>query len=128
MPKDNHSLMQLYLDGQKNNFYTFFYTKDQNYQKLNQDIIPDSLQFLKKKDLGDILYTKILATKNVFQKKKIPFRSFYIKSKNEEVLGELFTYFILETILLAKALKINPYDQPAVELIKIETKKILKSS
>ena len=128
MPKDNHSLMQLYLDGQKNNFYTFFYTKDQNYQKLNQDIIPGSLKFLKKKNLGNILHSKILATKKVFQKKKIPFRSFYLKSKNEEVLGELFTYFILETILLAKALKINPYDQPAVELVKIETKKILKSS
>ena len=128
MPKDNHSLMQLYLDGQKNNFYTFFYTKDQNYQKLNQDIIPGSLKFLKKKNLGNILHSKILATKKVFQKKKIPFRSFYLKSKNEEVLGELFTYFILETILLAKALKINPYDQPAVELIKIETKKILKNS
>ena len=128
MPKDNHSLMQLYLDGQKNNFYTFFYTKDQNYQKLNQDIIPGSLKFLKKKNLGNILHSKILATKKVFQKKKIPFRSFYLKSKNEEVLGELFTYFILETILLAKALKINPYDQPAVELIKVETKKILKSS
>ena len=128
MPKDNHSLMQLYLDGQKNNFYTFFYTKDQNYQKLNQDIIPGSLKFLKKKNLGNILHSKIQATKKVFQKKKIPFRSFYLKSKNEEVLGELFTYFILETILLAKALKINPYDQPAVELIKIETRKILKSS
>ena len=128
MPKDNHSLMQLYLDGQKNNFYTFFYTKDQNYQKLNQDIIPGSLKFLKKKNLGNILHSKIQATKKVFQKKKIPYRSFYLKSKNEEVLGELFTYFILETILLAKALKINPYDQPAVELIKIETKKILKSS
>ena len=24
MPKDNHSLMQLYLDGPKNNFFTFF--------------------------------------------------------------------------------------------------------
>jgi glucose-6-phosphate isomerase len=105
MPKDNHS-----------------------YQKLNQDIIPGSLKFLKKKNLGNILHSKILATKKVFQKKKIPFRSFYLKSKNEEVLGELFTYFILETILLAKALKINPYDQPAVELIKVETKKILKSS
>ena len=86
------------------------------------------MEFLKKKNLGNILHSKILATKKVFQKKKIPFRSFYLKSKNEDVLGELFTYFILETILLAKALKINPYDQPAVELIKIETKKILKSS
>ena len=128
MPKDNHSLMQLYLDGNKNNFYTFFYTKDRNYPKLNQDMIPGSLKFLKRKDLGDILYSKILATKKVFQKKNIPFRSFFIKSKNEEVLGELFTYFILETILLARALKINPYDQPAVELIKIETKKLLKRS
>ena len=128
MPKDNHSLMQLYLDGNKNNFYTFFYTKDRNYPKLNHNMIPGSLKFLKRKDLGDILYSKILATKKVFQKKKIPFRSFFMKSKNEEVLGELFTYFILETILLAKALKINPYDQPAVELIKIETKKLLKRS
>ena len=128
MPKDNHSLMQLYLDGQKRNFYTFFYTKDRDYPKLNQDMIPGSLKFLKRKDLGDILSSKILATKKIFKKKKIPFRSFFIKNKNEEVLGELFTYFILETILLAKALKVNPYDQPAVELIKIETKKILKSS
>ena len=91
-------------------------------------MIPGSLKFLKRKDLGDILYSKILATKKVFQKKNIPFRSFFIKSKNEEALGELFTYFILETILLARALKINPYDQPAVELIKIETKKLLKRS
>jgi len=34
-------------------------------------------------------------------------------------------FFILETILIGMALKINPYDQPAVELIKKETKKIL---
>ena len=128
MPKDNHSLMQLYLDGNKNNFYTFFYTKDRNYPKLNKEMIPGSLKFLRKKDLGDILNSKISATKKVFKKKNIPFRSFFIKSKNEEVLGELFTYFILETILLARALKINPYDQPAVELIKIETKNLLKRS
>ena len=128
MPKDNHSLMQLYLDGNKNNFYTFFYSKDRNYLKLNKEMIPGSLKFLRKKDLGDILNSKISATKKVFKKKNIPFRSFFIKSKNEEVLGELFTYFILETILLARALKINPYDQPAVELIKIETKNLLKRS
>ena len=57
----------------------------------------------------------------------IPFRSFYIKKRSEETLGELFTFFILETILLGKALNINPYDQPSVELIKKETKKFLSS-
>ena len=58
-------------------------------------------------------------------KKKIPFRSFKILKRNEETLGELFCFFVLETILLGKALKLNPFDQPSVELIKIETKKIL---
>ena len=60
-----------------------------------------------------------------FKKKKIPFREFLNKKKNESTLGELFTFFILETILLGKALNINPYDQPLVELIKKETKKNL---
>jgi glucose-6-phosphate isomerase len=48
-----------------------------------------------------------------------------IQDRNEEALGELFIFFILETILLGKALNVNPYDQPAVELIKSETKKFL---
>ena len=59
------------------------------------------------------------------QKKNIPFRSFEIKKRDEKTLGELFCFFMLETVLIGKALKINPYDQPAVELIKKETKKIL---
>ena len=35
MPKDNHSVMQLYLDGFKNNFFTFFYVKEKNSLKIN---------------------------------------------------------------------------------------------
>ena len=59
------------------------------------------------------------------KKKKIPFRSFEILKRDEKSLGELFTFFILETILLGRALNVNPFDQPSVELIKKETKKIL---
>ena len=66
------------------------------------------------------------ATENVFRQKKIPFRSFEIKQRDEKTLGELFAFFILETILLGKLLKINPYDQPAVELIKQETHNLLR--
>tara|TARA_B100000131_G_scaffold279718_1_gene285069 strand:+ start:294 stop:419 length:126 start_codon:yes stop_codon:yes gene_type:complete len=40
-------------------------------------------------------------------------------------LGELFCFFILETILLGRLLKVDPFDQPSVELIKVKTKKIL---
>ena len=125
MPKDNHSLMQLYLDGKNSNFYTFFHTKENFSPKITNATILPSQRFLKGKSLDNIVSSQILATKKVFLKKKIPFRSFYLKTRSEETLGELFTFFIIETILLAKALKINPYDQPAVELIKLETKKIL---
>ena len=128
MPKDNHSLMQLYLDGQKNNFYTFFSSADKISPKINKETISRSKNFLINKSLQDILDSKILATQKVFLKKKIPFRSFFLKTRKEETLGELFTFFIVETILIAKALKINPYDQPAVELIKKETNKILVNS
>ena len=61
----------------------------------------------------------------MFKKKNIPFRSFEIKKRNEKTLGEIFCFFILETILLGRSLKVNPFDQPSVELIKTETKKLL---
>ena len=125
MPKDNHSLMQLYLDGFKNNFFTFFYVKENHSEKINNEKILLSKSYLKNKDFGKIIFSQKKATENIFRKKKIPFRSFEINKRDERTLGELFTFFILETILVGKALKINPYDQPAVENIKKETEKIL---
>ena len=125
MPKDNHSVMQLYLDGYKNNFFTFFYVNENKTPKINNIIFNKDNNNLKNKKLSDIIYAQFKATQNVFEKKNIPFRSFEIKKRNEKTLGELFSFFILETILLGRALNINPYNQPAVELIKKETNKIL---
>jgi len=125
MPKDNHSVMQLYLDGFKNNFFTFFYSHENNSVKINNDSVLLEQNFLKNKDINQIMFAQKKATEIVFKKKNIPFRSFEIKKRDEKTLGELFCFFILETILIGKALKINPFDQPAVELIKKETKKIL---
>ena len=125
LPKDNHSVMQLYLDGFKNNFFTFFYTHEIRSLKINSSKILHSQKFLKNKSLSDVIYAQKKATEKVFSKKNIPFRSFEIKNRNEKTLGELFCFFILETILIGKSLNLNPYDQPAVELIKVETKRIL---
>ena len=125
MPKDNHSVMQLYLDGPKNNFYTFFYVKNKDSMKINRDKVFSSHKYLMNKNLDQIIYSQKLATEKVFLNKNIPFRSFEVIRRNEKTLGELFCFFILETILIGRVLKINPYDQPSVELIKKETKKIL---
>ena len=124
MPKDNHSVMQLYLDGVKNNFYTFFSIKDNSSLKINT--ILNSDKFLKDRTVSEIKLFQKKATENVFERKKIPFRSFEIIKLDEKTIGELFIFFILETILLGSVLKVNPYDQPAVESIKKETKKFLK--
>ncbi len=125
MPKDNHSVMQFYLDGPKNNFFTFFDVFNKKSEKINKSNLLKSHSYLKNKSINEIIFAQRLATEKIFKKKKIPFRSFFVKKKNEQTLGELFCFFILETILLGRALKVNPFDQPSVELIKKETKKIL---
>ena len=125
MPKDNHSVMQLYLDGPNNNFFTFFHVREKKSDKINNNIILSSSDYLKNKNLSKILLSQKLATERVFLNRNMPFRSFEIINRNEKALGELFCFFILETILLGRALKIDPYNQPSVELIKKETKRIL---
>ena len=125
MPRDTHSVMQLYLDGFKNNFFTFFHVNDSKFDKIKNLNILSQQNYLKNKNSSSILYAQKKATENVFMNKNIPFRSFEVKKRDEKTLGELFCFFILETILIGKALNINPYDQPAVELIKKETKKLL---
>lgn len=126
MPKDNHSLLQLYLEGPKNNFFTFFFSHERENIKIIKNRYFHFSDYLKNQTIGNILSSKKLATENVFLKKKIPYRSFYVHKKNEEVLGEIFTFFILEVILLGKVMNVNPYDQPSVELVKKETIRILK--
>ena len=125
LPKDNHSLMQLYLDGNKNNFFTIFDVNDQKGPKIkNKNLLP-GYNFLKNKSVKSVMIAQKDAVKNVFKKQGLKFRNFEILNKDEESLGIVFTYFMLETILLGKLMKLNPFDQPAVELIKKETKRIL---
>ena len=124
VPKDHHSLLQLYLDGPKDKFFTFFNsTTKENITKINKKIIPENMNFLKKKNLKSIIHAQSEATKNIFKLKKIPFRQITFNKKNEEELGKIFTFLVLETLLLSRLMKINPFDQPAVEEVKIETKK-----
>ena len=126
MPKDNHSLLQLYLSGFNKNFFTFFIVSEKNSMKIKDSLLLESYKFLKNKNVFQILNSQRIATQNIFKKKNIPFRSFYIKQRNEETLGELFCFFTLEVILLSNLMKVNPLDQPQVELVKKETFNLLR--
>ena len=112
---------------EKKIIFIHFFVKDEVSERIKNKELFKSHDYLKNKSLENILYNQYVATKKIFSKKKIPFRSFEIYKRDETSLGELFVFFILETILLGKALKINPYDQPSVELIKTETKRNLIS-
>ena len=126
-PKDHHSLLQLYLEGPRDKFFTFFNSsKKENIIKVSNNFIPNNMKFLKNKNLEFIVNAQCKATKNIFKLKKIPFRQITFNKKNEEELGEVFTFFVLETILLARLMNIDPFDQPAVEEVKIETKRFLR--
>jgi len=126
-PKDHHSLLQLYLDGPKDKFFTFLNSKEKNNNfRIHKSIIPNNMNFLKNKNLKSIIDSQCNATKKIFEIKKIPFRQINLGKKNEENFGEIITFFVLETILLSYLMEVNPFNQPAVEQVKIETKKILR--
>ena len=125
-PKDHHSLLQLYLEGPKNKIFNIFSFKEKKKVKINTKKYTNKINFLHNKDVSIVKEEQKNALIQVFKSKKIPFREFTIKNLNEETLGELFSYFMLETIFVGKMLNLNPFDQPAVEEIKLVTKKLLK--
>ena len=122
-PKDHHSIMQLYLDGKKNKFFTFFKTIN---NKLDQPIKDYFDQKFKRNSLNNIIDSQFNATINVFKKNLIPFRVVLIDQKKPiKSFISLIVYSMLETAILCKALNLNPFNQPAIEEIKKETYSLL---
>ena len=124
-PKDHHSLLQLFLDGPKDKVFYIFSSETKNKNNLKIKNLDAKLKFLNNKSLKTIKEAQREAFVNILKKNEIPFREFKIKDFSEETLGELFSYFMLETAIIGKLSNLNPYNQPAVELIKNETKNLL---
>ncbi|MBD1172486.1 glucose-6-phosphate isomerase [Pelagibacterales bacterium SAG-MED05] len=124
-PRDHHSLLQLYLDGPKDKLFYVFSSDTDNKKKINSNILGKKLNFLNNKSINQIKIAQKNAFLKVLKKKRIPFREFKIGDISEKALGELFSYFILETVIVGKIANINPFNQPAVEEVKVYTKKIL---
>ena len=116
-PRDHHSMAQLYLDGPKDNYFTIFPPAENKYfskfDKLNFTNIENQTP-------QELINSQYNAIQKVFIEKNIPFRTITIGNNKLNIL-QLFLYYFLETIILGEAQNINPYDQPAVEEIKIKT-------
>ena len=124
-PKDHHSLMQLYLDGPKDKLFYIFSTKTNKKMKIKNNSFGKAFNYVENKEYSKVKEAQKKALIKIFKNKNIPYQEFQINKINEETLGELFSYFIVETVLIGKLLNINPFNQPAVEDVKILTKKYL---
>ena len=118
-PRDHHSLLQLYLDGPKDSFFYFFSLNNKKKINKNKGFFVEALN---NKDTYEVIENQKKALITLFKNKKIPFLSIEMKKRNEETLGELFSYFIFETVLMGENLKVDPFSQPAVEQLKTLTK------
>ncbi len=122
---DQHSQLQLYLEGPKDKFFTFIVAK-----KTKNDFLVKDLKGVKTlfggKKLSEIVKVEQDTTIEVLNRKKLPIRIFEVEKLNEEVLGSLMAWMFLEVILIADLKNIDPFNQPAVELRKDLAKKILK--
>ena len=125
VPKDHHSLLQLYLDGPKDKIFYVFNAELKSNIRIDSKYIDDEKKYLKNKFLNTIKIAQKNALIKSLKKNNLPFREFTLKKIDESTLGQLFTYFMIETVLIGKLSKINPFDQPAVEQVKIYTKQHL---
>tara|TARA_Y100000310_G_C20676209_1_gene813202 strand:- start:1108 stop:2367 length:1260 start_codon:yes stop_codon:yes gene_type:complete len=123
---DLHSLAQLYLGGPYDKVTTFV-----RLEKVKPIKIPEKASYnalisdIQGKTLQEIMQAIIEGTQIAFRKGKRPFMEITLKDKSEEELGIFLQMKMMEMMYLGSLLNVNPFNQPAVERYKIETKRIL---
>jgi len=124
---DQHSQLQLYLDGPKDKFFTFIKSNYKN-KGLSIDshiMRAESVDYLANKKMGDLMHAEQEATIDTFKLNNFKFREILIDSIDEESIGMLMANCMIETIAACIYFNVDPFDQPAVEQGKILTKKFL---
>ncbi len=123
---DQHSQLQLYMDGPRNLFFTFI-TKESNKNSLTiEKSYNNGFDYLVGKNLDDIINIEAESTIEVLNRRNLPVRLIKIKELNERCLSQLMMQYMLETIIVGKMNNINPFGQPAVEERKILAHQMLE--
>jgi glucose-6-phosphate isomerase len=109
---DQHSQLQLYLDGPKDKYFTMIAPswKGQG-EKITLPLIPE----FQGKSMGDLFAAEQKATYETLIRNKCPTRLISLDRIDEHSLGALMMHFMIETILTSYLMGVNAFDQPAVE-------------
>lgn len=124
---DQHSQLQLYLDGPKDKVFTVI-THPLNWQ--GEQVSPSiseriGFSFMAGRTMGQLMAAEQQATIQVLQHNNCPTRVIEVKDISPETAGALMMQLMIETILMADILGVNCFDQPAVEQGKILTKELV---
>ena len=124
---DQHSQLQLYLDGPKDKFFTFITSNHSGLGlKLhNKTMKENNLNYLANKTMGDLMQGEQQATLDTFRQNKLSFRQINLDQINEFSMGKIMAFSIMETVATCIYFEVNPFNQPAVELGKKLTIKYL---
>ena len=124
---DQHSQLQLYLDGPKDKFFSLLTTDYRNKGiKMKENLLKEkNIKYLSKKTMGDLMYAEQQATLSSLIKRKLPVREIFCKQFDEYTIGQLMSFFMIETIASCLLIDVDPFNQPAVEYGKQLTKDFL---
>ncbi len=126
-PMDQHSQLQLFLDGPNDKYFTVITTSSKGAGPTIDSILiedPD-YQYMAGATIGDLVKAEANSTVEALGERGKPVRHIRIREINERSLGALIMHFMLETIFTAELLGVNPHDQPSVEYGKNLTKEYL---
>ncbi len=124
---DLHSVGQLYLGGPLDKFTTFIWAKNPKDQmSLPKTLLmPGIIENLEGKSAQSIMSAILEGIKAAYSKKKLPYMEVILEEISTYALGEFLQFKMFEMMYLGKLMNVNTFDQPNVELYKIETRKIL---
>ncbi|MFZ8933213.1 MAG: glucose-6-phosphate isomerase, partial [Bacteriovoracaceae bacterium] len=126
---DQHSQMQLFIEGPKDKFLIFIeIEKFNNDFELNNSFEFKSFEQFESVSLSTLLKAELEGTMKALQKSEIPFTKISLAQLNEFNLGQLIAFLELLTVYTGQLLEINPFDQPGVEAGKNYAKQYLREN
>ena len=122
-PDDQHSLLQLYLDGPKNKYFNMLHLNESfEFEQDNYKTEFEDINKLQDKKFSEIMKYAFDATTETLINHSIPLKSLSLNVFDEYTLGYLMMNAVLEVVAIATILNVNPFDQNAVEEVKIKMK------
>jgi glucose-6-phosphate isomerase len=128
-PVDQHSQLQLFLDGPGGALFTVVSTDSvgQGPVMPKEEAEKLGLHYLAGRAIGDLVDAEARATGETLARRGRPVRRLHVPVVDERSLGALLMHFMLETIIMGRLMGIDPFDQPAVEEGKILARTYLES-